>query len=98
MMGHTVDTYDDIQSLGVEKLRSIYASANLAIRRKTQVSKVDALKEIIRAWGMNPENILARDALVEGAITTRNQEDRENHELAVLRTQLKRLIQKEATV
>jgi site-specific recombinase XerD len=98
MMGHTVDTYDDIQSLGVEKLRSIYASANLAIRRKTQVSKVDALKEIIRAWGMNPENILARDALVEGAITTRNPEDRENHELAVLRSQLKRLIQEEATV
>ncbi len=98
MMGHTVDTYDDIQSLGVEKLRSIYASANLAIRRKTQVSKVDALKEIIRAWGMNPENMLARDALVEGAITTRNQEDRENHELAVLRSQLKRLIQEEATV
>ncbi len=47
---------------------------------------------------MNPENILARDALAEEAITTRSQEDRENHELAVLRSQLKRLIQEEATL
>ncbi len=28
MRGHTVDTYDDIPSLGVEKLRSVYAAAN----------------------------------------------------------------------
>jgi site-specific recombinase XerD len=95
MMGHTVDTYDDIQSLGVDKLRNIYAASGLSIRPKTQVSKVEALKEIIRAWGMNPEQILARDALAEGAATYKSSEDFENHQLAILRSQLKQLIRQE---
>lgn len=98
MMGHTVDTYDDIQSLGVDKLRNIYASAGLAIRQKTKVGKIDALKEIIRAWGMNPEQVLARDALVDGAATYTNPEDYQNHQLVVLSNQLKQLIRQEATV
>ena len=98
MMGHTVDTYHDIQSIGVDTLRNTYAAAGLAIRRKTQVSKVEALKEIIRAWGMNPEQLLTRDALAEGATTTKNQEDIENRQLNILSEQLKHLIRKEAAV
>ena len=66
MMGHTVDTYHDIQSIGIDRLRGVYVASGLAIRRKTQVSKVEALKEIIRAWGMNPEQILTRNALNDG--------------------------------
>ena len=73
MMGHTVNTYDDIQSLGIDALRNIYAAAGLAIRPKTRINKVDALKEIIRAWGMNPEQLLAKEALTQGAITHTNQ-------------------------
>ena len=98
MMGHTVDTYDDIQSLGIDRLRGVYSAAGLAIRTKTQVSKVDALKEIIRAWGMNPEQLLAREALIQGNITMKTQADVENHQLSVLATQLKLLIKQEATV
>jgi hypothetical protein len=64
MMGHTVDTYHDIQSLGIEKLRNVNAASGLSIRPKTQVTKVEALREIIRAWGMNPEQMLTREALV----------------------------------
>jgi site-specific recombinase XerD len=97
MMGHTVDTYHDIQSLGIDRLRSVYAAAGLSIIPKTQVSKVDALKEIIRAWGMNPEQVLARDALAEGAITRVNPADMENHQLVVLSNQLKELIKHETT-
>jgi hypothetical protein len=97
MMGHTVDTYDDIQSLGIDKLRNIYSAAGLAIKPKTQVSKVGALKEIIRAWGMNPEQLLTRDALSQGA-TTEKQENQADHQLAVLRQQLKQLIKDEASV
>jgi len=93
MMGHTVDTYDDIQSLGTDKLRTIYASAGLAIKPKTRVSKVEALKEIIRAWGMNPEQVLAREALTQGATT--NTAELENHQLTVLASQLKQLIRDE---
>jgi hypothetical protein len=97
MMGHTVDTYHDIQSLGIDKLRNVYAAAGLSIIPKTKVSKVDALKEIIRAWGMNPEQVLARDALAEGAITQVNPADIENHQLVVLSNQLKELIRHETT-
>lgn len=63
MMGHIQSTYHDIQMKGIEFLRNIYASSGLSIRPKTQISKIETLKEIIRAWGMNPEEILTRDAL-----------------------------------
>ncbi len=95
MMGHTIDTYNDIQSLGIDKLRNIYAAAGLSIRPKTQVSKVDALKEIIRAWGMNPEQLLAKEAIAEGAITRMESADLENHQLVVLSNQLRELIRNE---
>jgi site-specific recombinase XerD len=96
MMGHTIDTYDDIQSLGIDKLRNIYSAAGLAIRPKMQVSKVDALKEIIRAWGENPEKYLTREAVAQGAITDK-QEDVADQQLAVLRQQLKQIIKDEAS-
>ncbi len=96
MMGHQVDTYHDIQSKGVEFLRNIYRAAGLAIRAMMKVSKLDALKEIIRAWGMNPEQVLTRDALADGAITS--QGDVTDHQLAILGQELKRLIKSEATV
>jgi site-specific recombinase XerD len=98
MMGHTVDTYDDIQSLGIDKLRNIYASAGLSIRRKTRLSKIDALKEIISAWGMNPEQVLARDIMTDGAATYKTSEELQNHQLIILRDQLKQLIRQEASV
>jgi hypothetical protein len=98
MMGHTVDTYHDIQNLGIDVLRNIYASSGLAIIKKTQVNKIDALKEIIRAWGMNPEQLLTRDALAEGATTHRNIDDLENHQLTILSQQLKELIRQDAAV
>jgi len=97
MMGHTVDTYHDIQSIGIDRLRNAYASSGLAIRQKTNISKVEALKEIIRAWGMNPEQLLSRDALSDGATTHKNQEDLENRQLIILSNQLKQLIQHAAT-
>jgi len=98
MMGHTINTYHDIQSLGIDKLRTVYAASGLSIRQKTQINKVDALKEIIRAWGMNPEQILTRDALSDGATTHKNTENLENHQLQLLTNELKHLIRQEATV
>jgi site-specific recombinase XerD len=97
-MGHTIDTYHDIQSVGIEKLRAIYASAGLTIRPKAQASKVDALKEIIRAWGLNPEQLLAKNAFTEGAITINTNEELEKQQLKVLANELKLLIKQEATV
>jgi len=96
MMGHTVDTYHDIQSLGVEKLRNIYAASGLAIKPKTRVSKIEALKEIIRAWGFNPEQILTKEALSQEATLHIGPEDREDKELQLLSKTLRDLIRQDA--
>ncbi len=96
MMGHTINTYEDVQSLGVETLRTLYASAGLAIRPKTQVNRIEQLKEIIRAWGQNPEEILSKDALIRGNITE-TQDQTQNHQLSILAENLKQIIRKEAT-
>ncbi len=48
---------------------------------------------MIRALGMNPDQIIAKNALVEGATT---QAESENQQLAILREQLKQLIQQAA--
>jgi hypothetical protein len=95
-MGHTINTYEDVQSLGIETLRNMYRSAGLAIRPKTQVSRIDQLKEIIRAWGENPEELLTRDALLRGNITETS-EQTHNHQLSILSEQLKELIKKEVS-
>ena len=97
MMGHTVDTYHDIQSLGVEKLRNVYAASDLSIKPKTRVSKIDALKEIIRAWGMNPEQVLTRETLSQEAATYINPQDRENHDLQILSRTIRDLIRQEVS-
>ena len=92
MMGHTVDTYEDVQSLGIETLRNLYTSASLRIRPKTQANRIEQLKEIIRAWGENPEEILTKNALMRGNITE-TQEQHENHQLSLLAEQLKQLVE-----
>jgi hypothetical protein len=95
-MGHTVDTYEDVQSLSIETLRNLYTSAGLAIRPKTQANRIDQLKEIIRAWGQNPEEILTKDALMRGNITETS-EQTQNHQLSILAEQLKQVIKKEVS-
>jgi hypothetical protein len=96
MMGNVVDTYHDIQSLGVEKLRNVYAASDLSIRPKTKIGKIEAIKEIIRALSLNPEQILTREALLQGASTYINAGDRENYDLQVQSRTLKNLIRQEA--
>jgi hypothetical protein len=96
MMGHTVDTYHDIQMKGIDFLRNMYAASGLAIKPKTRVSKIEALKEIIRAWGLNPEQILTREAPSQPAAVHRFSADQENIELQVLSKTLHDIISKEA--
>ncbi len=65
MMGHTISTYHDIQMKGIEFLRGVYAASGIGIRPKTKASRIEILKEMVRAIGFNPEEILTRDALKE---------------------------------
>ncbi len=77
MMGHVTDTYNQIQSFGIENLRNAYTAADLRIRPKTKLSPIDRLKDIIRAEGASPEQILAREALVDNATTVVDPEERQ---------------------
>jgi len=70
----------------IEILRGIYIAAGLSIKPKSKVSKIDALKEIIRAWGLNPEKILTKQAFTEPhrTIIDRNQcEQSQLHQLTI---------------
>ena len=96
-MGKTIDTYEDVQSLGIETLRNLYTSAGLAIRPKTQVNRIEQFKEILRAMGENPEEVLSKDALMRGNITELPEQN-QNHQLSVLADQLKALIRREVRV
>ncbi len=63
MMGHKTDKYHDVKMKGVEFLRGIYLTASISIRPKIKLDKIQTLKEIMRAWGLNPEEILSRNVL-----------------------------------
>lgn len=65
MMGHKLDTYDDVKMLGVEKLRQIYARSGLSIKPKVEASKLEMVKEFTRSLGMDPEKIPVKDAVAE---------------------------------
>ena len=95
MMGKTIDTYEDVQNLGIETLRNLYVAAGLAIRPKTKVNRIEQLKEIIRSWGENPEQILSKDVLVRSNQTVQTDEQIQSHQLSVLATELKQIIRKE---
>jgi len=94
-MGHTISTYHDIQMKGVEFLRGIYLASGLSVKQKTRVSKIDALKEIIRAWGMNPEEILTRQALREPHRTVIDRSQMEQSQIQQLSIALKQQLIKE---
>ncbi|MEJ2272531.1 MAG: hypothetical protein P8X91_08670, partial [Candidatus Bathyarchaeota archaeon] len=99
MMGHTIDVYHDIQMKGMDYLRNIYSSSGLSIKPKTPTSKIDALKEIIRAWGLNPEEILTREAMSKPNRTVVSPPEFENKELKILCNALKEaMIKGNATI
>jgi len=94
-MGHKVSTYHDIQMKGPEFLRNVYAASGLSIRPKTALSKIEALKEIIRAWGMNPEEILTREALSQPHRTYTQPNLRQEDQVQALSHALKEMMRKE---
>ncbi len=95
MMGHKISTYHDIQMKGIEFLRNVYASSGLSIRPKTQLSRIDALKEIIRAWGMEPERILTREALTQPHRAYIYPAENEETQIQALSNALKEMMRKE---
>jgi hypothetical protein len=59
------------------------------------LSKIGTLKEMIKALGENPEQLLTREALTRGNITESTIED---HQVGVLSDELKKLIRQSADI
>jgi len=95
MMGHTIDVYHDIQMNGIDYLRNVYAASGLSITPKTQSSKIEALKEIIRAWGLNPEEVLTRETMCTPHRTIVDPQEHENKQITILCNALKAEMKKE---
>ena len=91
-MGHKVSTYNDIRMKGVEFLRNLYAQSGLSIRPKTKFTKIDQLRVIIEAWGLDPNEILSKEALSKPHRTVL---DPEREQIHVLNRALKQAIIKE---
>jgi hypothetical protein len=94
-MGHRVSTYHDIKMKGVEFLRNLYAAAGLSIRPKTKVSRIEMLKGIVRAWGMDPEKILVKEALMEPHRVMVSAIDREEEEVKTPSRALREMLRQE---
>jgi integrase len=84
MMGHTVDTYHDMQSKGVEFLRGLYSNAGLRIQPKASLTPRDQLRAIARGFGLHPEEAARLLTSSEPHRIYATQEDREEHEIGVL--------------
>lgn len=92
MMGHIVSIYNDIKMKGVEYLRNLYASSGLSIRPKTKISKIERLKMFAESLGLNPDEVLSRNAL---AMPHRTVVDPEQRKIEVLNQALKQAILQE---
>jgi hypothetical protein len=87
MMGHTVDTYHDIQSKGIEFLRTVYASA--------RGWELEALKAFARGLGLEPEKVLIQSKFAEPHRAYATSEGREEAQTRILSMAIKELIKKE---
>ncbi|MGD0494710.1 MAG: site-specific integrase [Candidatus Bathyarchaeia archaeon] len=83
MMGRAVkDRYHDVRMKGVEYLRGVYTTSGIRIRPRIKMNKIDALKEILQTWGLNPQKILTREALTQITPTTK-QEQADNRDTLI---------------
>jgi len=87
-----MNTYNDVQMKGVEFLRNLYAQSGFSIRPKSKISKIDQLKVIMEAWGLDPNKILSKEALTRPHRTI---VDNQDEQIRVLNQSLKKAIVKE---
>ena len=98
MLGHKVDRYHDIEMMGLDFLRNAYHASGISIRPKTCMNKMERLKEMIRAFGMNPEQILTKQALTMTETTHITPENQMQELSNALKTMLKKEILDNAKV
>jgi hypothetical protein len=84
MMGHTITAYHDIQSKGVEFLRSLYGNSGLRIRPRSALTTKDQLRAMARGFGLSPEEAARLLTSSEPHRAYATQEEREEHETRIL--------------
>jgi site-specific recombinase XerD len=95
MMGHTVDTYHDIQSKGVEFLRNIYTSSGFSIAPKQKGHELEALKAFARGLGLDPEKVIINASFSEPHRICVTSDDQQQAQTRALSIAIKELIKKE---
>jgi len=88
-------SFKEIRMKGIEYLRGVYVSSGLSIKLKTRLNKLEALKEMIRAWGLNPEQVTSREALAQSNTIVIDRAQLEQTQLAQLTAVLKQQMIKE---
>ena len=78
LMGQSPDTYNDIQSKGVEFLRNQYAKADLRIHTKTEETAYETLARLARQLGKEPTKAFNKDYFSEPHRIMVSQQDTEN--------------------
>jgi hypothetical protein len=74
---------------------NVYASAGLSIKPRTGVTRIDMLREMMRAWGLEPEKILTREALAEPHRSYLSPDAREKQQMQLLAVALRDSLKKE---
>ena len=84
MMGHVTDTYNDIESVGIEHLRDLYRNSGMSIRPQTKVDKLEMLKVLAETLGLNPNEVLIREAMVKPHRTIIDPTQRQDSDFRIL--------------
>ncbi|MGO9644475.1 MAG: tyrosine-type recombinase/integrase [Candidatus Bathyarchaeia archaeon] len=95
MMGHTISTYHDIQSKGIEFLRNIYARSDLRIKPKPSISKNEVVIQAIRGM-LSPRQLQrVEEALAEPETKYLDPEERQREEIRALSQALRQSLKNE---
>jgi hypothetical protein len=66
-------------------------TSGIGIQPKIRLNKIDVLKEIMCAWGLNPEELLTRKALEQSQATAINQNQPKNQQFPLDTSALDRI-------
>jgi len=95
MMGHTIDTYHDIRSKGVNFLRGIHAGADLRIRPAPRLSPSAQLKVFAKGLGLDPEKFILEGSFAEPHRAFVSPGEMENRQIQILSSAIKEKIKQE---
>lgn len=76
--------------------RQEYAASGLSIKPQTHHTRIETIKEMIRALGEDPDKILTRESQTQPATTQLQPQDYDNHRLQILTQHLRQAIHGEA--